>query len=205
MLTLVYMSLSCRWPLTIVDFLKADHPSDTSRPLRLWTQRPDANNIAMITDFTRGPIISAAGVWSVWQKRDAHDSSLEAAEKPVKYWEHKTKDCMLWLSGYLNSPAVMLRSVLAKSQPQLITITSLKNDSDGSILSAGFSAKNNWEVCENKGSNECRQIPAYYRGQLVLQHIRLVQILLEQSIQPRRDRYGCGTKVGKTLKSGDMM
>lgn len=170
--TLMYMSLSCRWAVTIIDFVKADHPADPSSQMRLWTITPDAYNIAMITDFTRRPIISATGVWSVWQKRDAHDSSLEDTKKPVKDWEHKTKDFMLWLSAYLNSPAVMLSSVLAKRQPTLITITSLKNGSNGSILSAGFSAKTTGRCVRRK---EAMNVDKY-------RHINIRQILLEQSI-----------------------
>lgn len=134
-------SFSCRCPVTIIDFLRADHPAVLSSQMRSWTQRPDADNSAMITDFARRTIISASDVWSVWHKRDAHDSSLKAAAKPVKDWEHKTKDCMHWFNAYLNLPAIMLSSVSAKRQSQLITITSLKNGSDCSILSAGFSAK----------------------------------------------------------------
>lgn len=143
------------------------------------------------------------------QKREARDSSLQAANNLEKDWEQKTKDCIHWLNEYLNLSAIMLSSVSARKQSQLITITTSKNGCDSSILSAGFSAQTAGRCVSIKRTVTGAKYEQIIEDSLLrsAKHLRLVQRLMFCSNNDLKhtaqwDQYwnGCRTKVRKTLK-----
>lgn len=149
------------------------------------------------------------GQSSVWQKsgvfgrKESHDSCLEAAKSPVTDWEQKTKDFKHWLNEYVNFLAIMLSSASARKRSELITITTLKNGCDSSILPAGFSAPTRIKGAMN-GAKYKQSI-----GDSLLhsvKHLRGVQQLIFCSNNDLKytvqwDQYWnvCRTKVRKNL------